>query len=660
MTESSAPGPLASRLVAGNRDALLQTIDEVVRVCGFTHPDGLEGLRRGALGSHDELAGLRDRRGFENARGLTASRISLVHDEDLEFTIRINEFARRLRERCDRELGRLHGRYMTLLDQSDDASVEQLPVGPETVCCGLREMSDAAGFDPAMRLQMLERIESSLAQALNLFYGRLNKELEAAGVEPQSLSRPATPTSPPAQQAPRSDANDWGSGSFGELHRATVSRLGGGTGAVIDATLAAAVREQVLAWLDNQQHNLAIGSEVAALGASHLGPLLGPRERAAADALENVFRAIEQDRQLAAPIRAALGSLALPMLKLALIDPTVLEAPDHVARRLINAIGDCCRGLSVSAGADHPLCVLIKTLTDGVVLKFGRDPEVFAQALASAQTIAADRTALAIQLATTSNTLAAKVEREEVSLKFAAKAIRALSSDGVPTAVRGFLDQHWVRVLQNTLLTHGEKSPEWRNQLTVADRLIWSVQPKPTADERQQLLRTLPELLRHAAEGLAGIGIDEAHARECLAPCMTYHTAAINAQPMPAELPYAPPQPVLEFGTVGAAPGLKVFRLVGVIGRESVLPPALATLKPGQWIEFGLHDNRRVRACVGWIGPARQTIVVCDPDRRGVMGVTMRALEREFSTGDAWLINEAPLFETAAAHVLKGLRSRNQ
>lgn len=659
MTDATSAAPLASRLVASCRDALLQTIDDVARVSGFTHPDGLEGLRRGALASHDELAGLRDRRGFENARGLTASRISLVHDEDLEFTIRINEFARRLRERCDRELGRLHGRYMTLLDQSDDASVEQLPVGPETVCCGLREMSDAAGFDPAMRLQMLERIESSLAHALNLLYGRLNKELEAAGVEPKSLSRPAAPPSPAAQAAPQSDAGDWGAGSFGELHRATVTRLGG-SGAVIDATLAAAVREQVLAWLDNQQHNQAIGSEVAALGASDLGPLLGPRERAAADALEQVFRAIGQDRQLAAPIRAALGSLALPMLKLALLDPSLLDAPDHIARQLINAIGDCSRGLPVSAGPEHPLCVLIKTITDGVVLKFARDPAVFAHALSSVQTIAADRRALAIQLATTSNTLAARVEREEVSLKFAAKAIRALSSDGVPTAVRGFLDQHWVRVLQNTLLTHGEKSTEWRNQLMVADRLIWSVQPKTSAEERQQLLRTLPELLRRAAEGLAGIGIDEAQARQLLAPCMTYHTAAINGQPMPTELPYAPPQPVLEFGTVGEAPGLKVLRLNGIIGRESSLAPALASLKPGQWVEFGLHDNRRVRACVGWIGTARQAIVVCDPDRRGVMGVTMRALEREFSTGDAWLIDESPLFESAAARVLKSLRSRNQ
>ena len=141
---SPASSTIAEQLVAHGRNALLQTLDEVARDSGFSHPEALEGLRRGTIESHDELAGLRDRRGFENARGLTASRISLVHEEDLEFTIRINDLARRLRERCDRELGRLHQRYMTLLDQSDDAALEQLPVGPETACCGLRALSDAA------------------------------------------------------------------------------------------------------------------------------------------------------------------------------------------------------------------------------------------------------------------------------------------------------------------------------------------------------------------------------------------------------------------------------------------------------------------------------------------------------------------------------------
>lgn len=657
---SPASSTIAEQLVAHGRNALLQTLDEVARDSGFSHPEALEGLRRGTIESHDELAGLRDRRGFENARGLTASRISLVHEEDLEFTIRINDLARRLRERCDRELGRLHQRYMTLLDQSDDAALEQLPVGPETACCGLRALSDAAGLDPASRLKLLERIEPRLASGLNALYAQLNRELESRGVEPKSLSRSGSQSPAAPARGPASDAHAWGAGSFGELHRAAVTRLGAGNGAAIDATLAAAVREQVLGWLDTQQANAASGGDVAALSGSDLGPLLGPRERAAVDALEHVFKVIEQDRKLATPIRSALSTLSLPMMKLALLDPDMLETPDHAARRLINAIGECVHGMSPSANADHPVCVFVKTVTTGVLRDFGRDAAVFERALSRVEQVAGERRALAIQLATASNALAARLEREEAALRFASKAIRALASEGVPNVVRGFLEQHWLRVLQTTLAAHGDKSPEWRNQLMVADRLIWSVQPKTTPEERQHLLKLLPELLRCAADGLAMVGVSEQQARELLAPCMQFHAAAINGQAAPADVPYAAPQPTLEFGTVGEAPGLKVLRLNGAPGRESLPNAELATLKAGDWIEFSLPDTRRVRGCVGWIGPGRHAIVICDPDRRGVMGVTMRALERELQTGDARRLDETPLFEAASAAALKRLRGATQ
>ncbi|WP_374404099.1 DUF1631 family protein [Niveibacterium sp.] len=662
MTDAPSPASstLAEQLVAHGRNALLQTLDEVARDNGFSHPEALEGMRRGAIESHDELAGLRDRRGFENARGLTASRISLVHEEDLEFTIRINDLARRLRERCERELGRLHLRYMTLLDQSDDAALEQLPVGPETACCALRALSDAAGLDPASRLRLLERIEPRLASGLNTLYAQLNRELESRGVEPKSLVRGNTQTPTTAPRGPASDAHAWGAGSFGELHRAAVTRLGGGSGAAIDATLAAAVREQVLGWLDTQQANAVAGGDVAALSGSDLGPLLGPRERAAVDALEHVFQVIEQDRKLAAPVRSALATLSLPMMKLALLDPDMLDAPEHPARQLINAIGECAHGMSPSANAEHPVCVFIKAVCAGVLRDFGRDAAVFEHALTSVERVSAERRVLAIQLATASNALAARIEREEAALRFASKAIRALSSEGVPNVVRGFLEQHWLRVLQTTLASHGDKSPEWRNQLMVADRLIWSVQPKTTPEERQQLLKLLPELLRRAADGLALVGISELQARELLAPCMQFHTAAINGQAAPADVPYAAPQPTLEFGSIGDGPSLKVLRLNGAPGREAQANAELAALAVGDWIEFSLPDNRRVRGCVGWIGPGRHALVICDPDRRGVMGVTIRALERELATGDARRLDPTPLFEAASSAALKRLRGGAQ
>ena len=90
----------------------------------------MAGTCRQAAGQRfDELVGIRDRRGFEMARGLTASRISLIHEEDLDFSIELTELARHLHDGLDDELVRLGQRMRVLLKQSDTAP-EQLPPGP--------------------------------------------------------------------------------------------------------------------------------------------------------------------------------------------------------------------------------------------------------------------------------------------------------------------------------------------------------------------------------------------------------------------------------------------------------------------------------------------------------------------------------------------------
>lgn len=187
---ASAPQSAQERLRDHCRSALLASLEAFARNLGFVQQETIVAFLDEAARCHDELAGLHDRRGFEQAHGLTASRISLVHEHDLEFTLELTALARRLRDYCGGELSRLHLRYMTLLGQSD-AAAEQTPVGPETVCRALRALSDAAGFDPEQRLQFLERCGEPLAHALRATYRELGVTLDAAGVAPYRNTPPA-------------------------------------------------------------------------------------------------------------------------------------------------------------------------------------------------------------------------------------------------------------------------------------------------------------------------------------------------------------------------------------------------------------------------------------------------------------------------------------
>lgn len=651
-------------LIAQARATLLDGVSDFFRDFGLSAPAAIEGLRRGIGESFDELVGLKDKRGFETARGLTASRISLVQEDDLEFSIRLSDFARRLRERCEGPLSKLHLRFMTVLDQTD-AAAEQLPVGPETVCCGLRELAQAAGMNSDERLGLLERAEAGLGHRLASIYTRLNSLFEEAGIQPQTLGRPE-------QLNARRAIPGGGLGSVGspaprasdplaELRQTLIARQmpaqqqPGGSG--VEPQLPPLIAERVIAWLGEQQSSA--GGAALRLAASEAGALIGPVNRANVEAAEQIFDTMSASPRLPVAARGGMARLRIPLLKAALLDPALLTDAGHPARRVFNAIGDACVGLAADASPNHPVCWAISETAARIQQNFDRDPNIFALELPKLESIVAVRLTAVKDRAATFIPQAARIERGEIALRYASKTIRALESEAAPGPVRSFLERHWLPVLQATLVQRGEKSSEWRQQLMLADRLIWSVQPKTNAEERNHLIRLLPELLRRIHAGLAEIGLDEAARDAALSPCMDVHAALMRGRtPGEEQLhSYVPPAAELRLDPVPDASGLRVLRVEGFIASDPVVPKTLGRLRAGDWIDIALPDGRRVRGRIGWIGQSRQAMLLVDPDRQGVLAITERALAQQWQARLARELPEAPLFEQSAAEVLRALHA---
>lgn len=660
MAVNPAGSPLQSRLLAECRAALLDALLTALRDLGYQNVEGLDAAARAAGESFDELAGLRDRRGFEAARGLTASRISLVHEEDLEFTIRLTDFARRLRDRCEGPLGKLHLRFMTLLLQTD-AAAEQMPAGPETVCCGLRGLSDGLQMTPAERLAMLERIEAPLAHRFGMLYTRLNQLLDEQGIAPYAMMRAETP--PARQPAPeRAAAGNTGSaatpqpvGALGELQRALLARMPAAPSSpmALDPGLSAALLDRVLGWLGEQQNSG--GGSTQRLGASELGGLLAPPTRAAVEAIERVFEYIMAHPRLPTVGKAALARLRVPLLKLALLEPALMSNPDHPARQLINAMGACCLGLPVDLPPDHPVSRALGESSNRVQRLFDRDPAPLAAEVPRLDGLRAVRLTAVRERAAQFVAAAGRIERDEMATRFACRAVRALESESPPQPVCAFIEDHWLKVLVSTLLQHGDKSAEWRTQLMVADRLIWSAQPKSEPEDRARLLKLLPELLRRIHAGLAAVGVDEARRNALLSPCMAIHSAALHGRT--ADVPPTPPLgSALAFEALPDVSGLRVLRMTGYMAREPALPDAAATLDVGDWLELGLPEGRQVRGQIGWVAPSRLVWLLVDPDRQGVLAVTQRALTQQWAARAAHILAEPPLFEQASQAALRNLR----
>jgi hypothetical protein len=105
----------------------------------------ISAIQQGAGAYFDEIVSTERRGNFaEEASGLTASRITLLAEDDLELGIRLDNLTARLLDNAGSSLWKLHLRFVTLLRRPDLSNSDN-PVGPKSICRGLNAMFAAAG-----------------------------------------------------------------------------------------------------------------------------------------------------------------------------------------------------------------------------------------------------------------------------------------------------------------------------------------------------------------------------------------------------------------------------------------------------------------------------------------------------------------------------------
>ena len=104
-------------LIAEIRALFLDRVTRAVQAAGVESPAGIETLRTSAAQLLDQITTENARTGFALADSLTASRIRLVDDKQLELSIRLGDLSKDLRDECSDGLYKFHQRFVTLLDR---------------------------------------------------------------------------------------------------------------------------------------------------------------------------------------------------------------------------------------------------------------------------------------------------------------------------------------------------------------------------------------------------------------------------------------------------------------------------------------------------------------------------------------------------------------
>ena len=225
---------------------------------------------------------------------------------------------------------------------------------------------------------------------------------------------------------------------------ASVSPQGGSPGQM------ALAMEQVMASLHTLQGAVPAPSADVLLPnvlrdfrASDTGQNLGYLQAVTVDIIATLFDFIFDDASVADPIKALVGRLQIPVLKVAMLDRTFFSSKAHPARRLLDGISRAAVRCGPQAGHDDPLYARIAEIVERLQNEFTQDTSLFdllcveLDAFLEGQETAADDRA--VQAAP----LVAEQEEREVAALAADQGLANVLGTPLRSAVTELLNHEW-------------------------------------------------------------------------------------------------------------------------------------------------------------------------------------------------------------------------
>ncbi|MEY4767050.1 MAG: hypothetical protein RI907_3723, partial [Pseudomonadota bacterium] len=234
-----------------------------------------------------------------------------------------------------------------------------------------------------------------------------------------------------------------------------------------------------------------------------------PNERATIEIVALLFQAILMEERLPAAIRVWFARLQMPVLRVAVSEPDFFATASHPARVLIDRMGACVMGfVSTSPEQEDALHREIKRVVQVVEAYPDTGRRVFQTVLTEFERFLESYFRDQNQASRKGVSLAQQVEQRETwAIQFTIELRKMLEGVPVHEGVREFLFKVWADVLAHAAVQTSPTSDETKSLKAAATELIWSASAKTTREERAEVLRRLPPLLKTVREGMARAGL---------------------------------------------------------------------------------------------------------------------------------------------------------
>ena len=365
-----------------------------------------------------------------------------------------------------------------------------------------------------------------------------------------------------------------------------------------------------------------------------------PVERATIEIVALLFQAILTEERIPTAVRVWFARLQMPVLRVAVSEPDFFATIDHPARRLIDRMGSCVMGFDATTRAVGDILEKeIKRVVQVVEAYPDTGRRVFQTVLVEFEKFLEHYFKNENEASRKGVSLAQQVEqRETLAIQYTIELRKMLNEVPVQEGVREFLFHVWADVLAMTAVKAGNQSDATKDMKRAAADLIWSASAKVSREERAEVIRRLPPLLKTLRDGMEHAGVpadkqDEHIQRlnNSLAAAFTAKTAAIpherleelmaRLETLEELLPEAADIEIDESMVLDLS-GHESSELEVVAEGGSMPTPAMLAwareLQVGSWYMLD-YRNRNEAVQLAWQGMRRQLALFVSPQGRGVL-----------------------------------------
>ena len=365
-----------------------------------------------------------------------------------------------------------------------------------------------------------------------------------------------------------------------------------------------------------------------------------PVERATIEVVALMFQSILTDERIPASVRVWFARLQMPVLRVAVSEPDFFANVDHPARQLIDRMGSCVMGFNVNTDSvGDALEREIKRIVQVVEAYPDTGRRVFQTVLTEFERFLKHYFQSENEATRKGVSLAQQVEqRETLAIQYTIELRKMLNDVPVQEGVRDFLFHVWADVLATTAVKHGPNAEETKAMTRAAADLIWSASAKFSREERAEVIRRLPPLLKKLRDGMAGSGMPASRQEEqiqrlnnSLAAAFTAKAASISddrlAQLMARletldELLPEVTDLELDQSTIMDLSDHETENLEVVSGGGSTPTPGMIKwaqqLQVGSWYQLD-YRNRTEPVQLVWQGVRKQLMLFSTPNGRGIL-----------------------------------------